>query len=437
MYTKEPFRSLTHSVVCRIAIAALGATATLTLGWAAQGQDGSDSPSLIPEASSTESRIPDALKTSIRTVVVIAGQSPPSRTVTGSYAKETAGLVGGMDAGSRIGTVSKEISGVPVSVRVIPGLAIPGAIFGGVSGLTKAEIQDFRDRLTKEIARAESTALTNDGLAMDVYWSIHRLPHLDSQLFAPSVQISADTDAELYVSFDDLTIDVQGKEAIMTTSAVATLRRLSDGRNVYKAIIQYQDRDTLSNWTKNDNALWQDYTNFARYYLGREISAEIFDRVVVSHELHPSATKTAKQARKDKRKFVSRSLTPTLAWKLTLDGGDAQNSWADTIDESDIYYDIEIFDDHQLVYYEENISDPHHTIAFDLEACVTYRWSVRPAYHLHGEIKFGEWMRIAPKNSSKSASENEGIKGVFGRQASAASAYTQDFALLEIDCRRR
>lgn len=428
---------MTRSVICRLAIAALGATATLTVGWADQGQDGLDPPSRAAEVSSPESSISEALRTSIKKVVVIAGQSPPSRAVTGSYKKATAGLVEGSYEGSRIGTVTREIGGVPVSVLVVPGLAIPGAIFGGVSGLTKAEIQEFRDRLTKEIARADSPQLRNDGLAMDVYSNIHRLPQLDSRIFAPTIEISADTDAVLYASFGDLTIDVQGKDAIITTSAVATLRRLSDGRNVYKTVIQYQDRDTLGNWTRNDNSLWQDYTNFASYYLAREISAEIFDRVMVGHELRPTATDTAKQARKDKRKFVSRSLAPTLAWELTLDGGDSQNSWADTIDESDIYYDIEIFDDRQLVYYEEDIPDPSHTIAIDLEACVTYRWTVRPAYHLDGKIRFGEWMNISPENNSRSGKEIEDKKGVFGRQASAASAYTQDFALLEIDCRAR
>ena len=316
MYTKEHLRGLTDSVICRIAIAALGAMATLTLGWADQGQEGLGPPSTVPKASSPESRISEALRTSIKMVVVIAGQSPASRAaVTGSYKKETAGLVGGMYEGSRIGTVTKEIGGVPVSVLVVPGLAIPGAIFGGVSGVTKAEIQDFRDRLTKQIARADSHPLRSDGLATDVYSSIRRLPHIETRLFAPTVQISTSTDAVLYASFDDLAIDVQGKDAIITTSAVATLRRLSDGKNVYETIIQYQDRDTLRNWTKNDNSLWLDYTNFARYYLGREISADIFDRVVVSHELRPTPTDTTKQARKDKRKFVSRSPTPTLAWE--------------------------------------------------------------------------------------------------------------------------
>ena len=89
------------------------------------------------------------------------------------------------------------------------------------------------------------------------------------------------------------------------------------------------------------------------------------------------------------------------------------------------------------MYYEEDIPDPRHTVAFDLEACVTYRWTVRPAYHHNGEVLFGEWMSISPKNNPKSGSEKERKKGMVGRKASVASAYTQDFALLEIECRRR
>ena len=433
MYSKEPSRGWAHGILGRVAVIVFGATATLTPGWAAQGPDESEPPAEIPGPSSTESHISEALRSSVKKLVVIAGQSPPSQAVTGSYEKETAGLAGGMDRGSRMGTITKEIGGVPVYIPIVPGLMIPGAILGGLAGATQQEIQEFRDRLTEEIARAESPPLTSDGLALDVFWGIRRLTNLESKLFAPTVEISNDTDAVLYVGLDDLKIDVQGKEAIITTTATATLRRLSDGENVYETVIQYQDRDTLRNWTVNENALWRDYTNFARFYLGREISADVFDRVKLSHELRPAETDTAKRDRKNDLKFNSRSLTPTLAWELTLDGGDSSSSWTDTVDESDIFYDVEIFDHRQLVYYEEQVPDPRHTVAFELDACQTYRWSVRPAYYVNGEVKFGEWMRFSPDSETEDVAE----KGIFGRQASEAPAYVQDFALLEIACGRR
>lgn len=452
MHAKQQYDGLAQGVIGRTAIAALAAAAIGGSGSAAWGQAGIEPPSSAEEETPVDPHMPEALRSSIKKVVVIGGQSPANQEVTGSYEKTTAGLIGGIDAGSRMGTISKEIGGVPVHIP-IPGLAIPGAIFGGLSGATKREIQEFRDKLTEELVSAENPPLRSDGLALDVFWGIRKLPSLDSHLFSPTVEIPSDTDAVVYVSFDDLTIDVQGKDAIISTSAAATVHRLSDGKNVYETVVQYQDRDTLKNWTDNENALWRNYTNFARYYLGREIAADIFDRVELSHELLPKATDSAESARKDERKFVSRSLTPTLAWELRLQGGESHAVWADSIDESDIFYDIEIFDNRQLVYDERQVPDSKHTVAYELEACRTYRWSVRPAYHVDGEIKFGEWMRFetdaeSDKKSSKKTKENatlkrgsetgaETEKGILGRQASAAPAYIQDFASLEIECERR
>lgn len=415
-----------------IVVAALGCCATASASGAAQ--EGSEPEALTIEEAlrSGEPHMPQALRSAFSQVVVIAGESPPNEAVTGSFEKETAGLLGGMSDGSRLGTFSREIGGVPVSIP-IPVLGTLGAIVGGISGATKREIQEFRDALAEELISAESPQLTSDGLAIDAFWDIRKLPQLDSQLFAPTVEIPEDTDAILYVGIDDLTIDIQGKEAIITTTAVATVRRLRDNWNVYETKIHYQDRDTLSRWTDNDNALWRDYTNFARYYLGREIAADTFDRINLNHELVPAETESAKQDRKDRMKLVSRSLTPTLAWELDLKGGNNYGAWADTIDESQITYDIEIFDNHQPVYYESGLPGPSHTIAYELDACQTYRWTVRPTYHVDGEIKFGEWMRLAPDSETGS----DGKKGLFGRQASSAPAYVQDFALLEIECGRR
>ena len=427
MRTKERQTGLTLVVVTALAISAMFAAAQA-------GQEPAE-----PETSQVQQYIPldephmaQVLRSAVKKVVVIAGESPPNEAVTGSFEKETAGLLGGMNEGSRIGTISKEIGGVPVNIP-IPVLGTLGAIVGGISGATKREIQEFRDALADELISAESPQLTSDGLAIDAFWDIRKLPDLKSELFAPTVEIPGDTDAILYVGIDDLTIDIQGKEAIITTTAVATVRRLRDNWNVYETKIYYQDRDTLSNWTDNDNALWRDYTNFARYYLGREVAADVFDRINLNRELQPVVTETVKKDRKDKSKFVSDSLTPTLAWELELKGGDIYGPWTESIDESQITYDIEIFDNHQPVYYESGVPDPQHTVGYELEACQAYRWSVRPVYHVDGTIKFGEWMRFAPDAEGESGSQ----KGLFGRQASAAPAYTQDFARLEIGCGRR
>ncbi len=432
MNNQEQYRGLNHTMISRVALLAVGATVTFFPGWAAQSQTSSE-----PSSSTKQSNTPnahthmsEALRSSVKKIVVIASPSPANQEITGSYEKDTPGLIGGMDAGSRVGTISKDIGGVPVSIP-FPILTIPGAIVGGISGKTKREIQDFRDALTEDLAQAANQPLTNDKLALDVFWGLRNVPGLDSKLFAPTTPIPNDTDAILYVSVNDVTIDVQGKEAILTTSAGVTLRRLNDGKDLYERVIQYQDRDTLSNWTENENALWHDYANFARHYLGREISAEVFDRVELRHELRPKESDTVARIKKNEWQGVSRSTSPTLAWELTLLGGDSYGSWANTIDESDIFYDVEIYDMHQLVYAEKQVQGPLHTLAFEIDACKTYRWSVRPSYHLGGDIKFGEWMRFNPDTDTDTG------KGSVGKKASEAPAYIQDFALLKIECGRR
>ncbi len=432
MYSREQSRGFTHTLIGRVTVLVVSAVAIFIPGWAAQGQTSSEPSSSAPQSSPTQlhTHMSEPLRSSVKKVVVIAGESPSNQEITGTYDKETAGLLGGMNEGSRIGNIPMEVGGVAVNIP-IPILTIPGAIYGGLSGAAKRRIQDFRDELTDELAKAESGQLTNDGLALDVYSGIRKLPNLDAKLFAPTTPIPNDTDAILYVSFDQVEIDIQGEEAIITTSAKATLSRYSDGSDLYEKKVEYQDRDILENWTKDENALWRDYANFARYYFGHEIAAEVFDRVELRHELRPKKSDTVSLVKKNEWQGVSRSTSPTLAWELTLLDDNSYGSWTDTIDESDIYYDVEIYNNHRPVYSEKQVQEPRHTIAIELEACQTYRWSVRPSYHVGSEIKFGEWMRT---NSDADPAPGNGI---IGRSASVAPAYTQDFAVLEVKCGRR
>lgn len=378
------------------------------------------------------SHMSEDIRAAIDRVVVIATRSPAGQKASGSYDKETAGLVGGMAAGSELGRIRTEVGPVPVYIP-IPILTIPGAIFGGLSGATRRQIQEFRDALTEELVNADSKTLTDDGLALDVFWAIRRLPGLDSKILAPTAAMPEDTDAVLYVVFDAVGIDVQGKEAVITTSAEASLLRSNDGATLYRQVVHYQDRDTLRNWTDNDNALWRDYVNYARHYLGRAIAAEVFDRVELGHTLTPNATDSAKRSRKDDRLFVSRSPAPTLAWEFTPAASGSTSPWAAAIDESNTFYDVEIYDANQLVYVEEQVPDPYHSLAMELEPCRSYRWSVRPSWHIDGEIRFGDWMRLGEADGPRF---EEGV-GIRGRQASEAPAYSQDFPLLQIECSRR
>lgn len=371
----------------------------------------------------------EALRASVRKVVVLPGQSPVAQATTGSYQEQTAGLLGGAESGSRIGQgVGTEVG--PVSMRIpVPILTYPGALIGGIAGKTKREIQEFRDELTKDLAAEASQPLTNDALASAVFWGLRRLPDLASQVLAPEASVAEDTDAILYVGFSGITIDAQRDDAVITTTATATLRRLSDGEHLHETQVSYQDRDTLRNWTENDKALWRDYANFARHYLGREIAAEVFDRVSLQHELRPSKTKSVKLQKKNAWHGVSRSLTPVLAWDSMVlggGGGDDEASWAESIGEADIAYDVEIYDRRRLVYAAKQVPEPRHEVGVPLQACETYRWSVRPVYRVGGGHRFGDWMRFS--------SATRDSKANVGRKASEAPAYTQDFATLTIKC---
>ena len=95
------------------------------------------------------------------------------------------------------------------------------------------------------------------------------------------------------------------------------------------------------------------------------------------------------------------------------------------------FYDVEIYDAHRMVYEMKQISESQHTLVYELEPCQTYRWSVRPTYRIGDDVRIGEWMQYA------SATTTEIGKGIVGRNAAAAPAYIQNFALLEFECRRK
>ncbi len=369
----------------------------------------------------------EALRAAINKVVVVPGESPAERAVSGSYAKGAAGLYGGMVAGSRTSTVSKDVGPVTVNVP-IPILQLPGMIIGGIAGTTQKEIQDFRDALTDDLRKASSKPLSNEKIALDVYSDIRKLPNLDSSLFAPTTPIPEDTDAIVFVAMEEIGIDVQGREAIITTTAKATVTRANEETDVYSKVVSYQDRDTLSNWTDNDNAVWRDYTNFARHYIGRELSAEVFHTVTLKHTLQPSKTDTVRLINKNIWQASSKKLSPTLAWELDLLSSDDDPSWASGLDEANIFYDVEIYDLHKPVYSQQQILGSRHTVATQLDACKEYRWSVRPSYHVGSDIRYGKWMR-SNVNADSTAGD-----GNVGRKASVAPAFLQDFASLEIKC---
>jgi len=372
----------------------------------------------------------ETLRSSIHDLAVVPGADPTSHDIAGSYDEEKPSVSSGIASGTTLGTPSMDVGPVTVGTS-IPALILPGAIVGGLYGHAKGKVQGFRDALTEDLASATNQPLTNSRLALLVYQELQGLPDLESNLFAATTPIADDTDAILYVSINNVVIDVRDDEAILKTTAEITMLSKSDGTRLYRKWFYYQDMDTLSNWTENDNALWHDYANFAGHYLGREIAADVFARVTPRHELRPAATESMSLKRNNEWQGSSKFKAPELAWDLTLLGDDPHYSWVDKIDESNIYYDLEIYDTHRLVYAKEQIPEPYYELDRNLDTCVSYRWSIRPSYHVGDSIKYGEWMR------SPSKIEQDTGKGHIGQKASKAPAYIQDFPYLKIDCRAR
>lgn len=402
----------------------------------------------VPPPPSSELRKPppepsedmsEELRAQVDTMVVVATRNPADEAVSGSYEKDTYGLVGGVVAGHEAGRVRKQVGPVPVDVR-IPGTAIPGVIIGGLLGGMQREIQQLRDALTEELVDAESTPLTDDGLAMDVYSRLRRVSDLNARVVGPSTPASEDTDAALHVNFDGVSVDVQGGDAIIRTTAVASLRRLNDDARLYRTIVHYRDRDSLRNWTEDDNRLWHTYVNYARHYLGREIAARVYSRIELPQTLTPEATDSVRRDRKNPLHFVSKTAHPELAWTLELAdaSGNPLSGESGNLDESVTWYDVEIYDGDRLVLLEEGFPEPRYTVPMELD-CGDYRWSVRPSWRVGGTVRYGRWMRFPPPND---ADEGEGQEqapqnGLSGRAASQAPAYTQDFPSLTVACGRR
>ena len=237
----------------------------------------------------------------------------------------------------------------------------------------------------------------------------------------------------LYVGFEDFKMDIQKSQATLILTARAELKRRSDGMSLYSRVIEYQDTDTLQNWTKNDLALWHDFGNFAAHYLSRELAGETFFRARVPDSLTPVATDSAKSDKKNPHRYLSKTPMPELAWKHVLLERNPDGTPATPIDPADIAYDIEVYSSHRLVYASRQIPTQSHVVGIELDCADDYRWSVRPTYLIGDDVTYGEWMRRDPDDAGAAKGRN----GLVGRNASIAPAYTQDFPELEIKCGKR
>ncbi len=377
--------------------------------------------SLVASAQSTD--MDEGIRSSVSKIVIHAAASASDEQVKGSYRKETDGLLGGMAKGSEIGQLPVEVGGVPISIP-IPILREIGMIAGGIKGVTQEEIQEFRDRMTDDLRATTDTPLSNDSLANDVFWGLRGVPGVEPKILDVEAPVPEDTDALLFVALSDFSIRVEGNEAVIETAAAARLERRSDSSTLFRTEARYSDRDTLSNWTDNDAHLWREYRNFARHYIGRELSAALYERISVRHVVEPRESTTVKLDRKNDWLGKTRSLSPALAWSSELDSAEAAR-----IDAAGISWDLEIYESNRPVYSAQQVAGESHVPNVPLEACKTYWWTVRPAYPVDGGRKIGRWMRNTAAGSTSD--------GVTGRSASEAHAYIQDFATLEVSCKAR
>ena len=360
----------------------------------------------------------DELRASVSKIVILATEGANNETVTGTYRNKTPGFLGGMAKGAEMGSIPVEVGGVPIGIP-IPILRELGMIAGAISGKTKRELQEFRDRLTQDLKSAVDQPLTNDALANDVFWGLKNVPTLEPKILALTTPIPEDTEAVLFVALTDLSINVQGKTAIITTTASLRLDNAADGSTLYRQEVTYQDQDTLSNWVDDDTRLWHEYRNFARHYIGREISALLYERIDVNHDVAPDQSDSIRPVKKNDWHGKTKSRTPTLAWRSNLDDAG--------IAPASVTWDIEIYSRERPVYKAGGLRDSKHTLTAPLEVCGDLYWTVRPTYETNGVSKAGRWMRKADGKGARD--------GSVGRSASAAHAYIQDFALLEVSCR--
>ena len=397
----------------RAALAPAGALAIAAAVLLAAGPSAAAAAAPEPAAS----RLAEDLRDGMQRIVVIPG-APGEQEIKGTYEKATPGLYGGMAAGSQVANPATQVGPITVGFP-IPVLALPGMLAGGIAGVTQREMQEFRDALTEELADASRRPIDNEKLARYVYQELRALQRPAAGLLAPTTAVPEDTDAILHVDVANLAIDVEGDEAVLTTTGRVSIERRSDGSKLYERSVNYQDRAPLGRWTAEDNRLIEDYSNFAMHYLGRQLAADTFAGSGAALVTEPAKSGSFAPERRNAWAGTSRAVTPELAWTFSVpEGSAAPDAW-----------DVEVYDARRLVYAAQGVTASSHTLAKPLAPCASYRWSVRPGYRNGDALRVGDWMR-AP---------NAGVtaEGLAGRDAAAAPAYTQDFATLEIHCKAK
>ncbi len=332
--------------------------------------------------------MPESIRMWVASVNVVADGSAPTLNVGGDFGRETTttGEGAAIGAGAGVGLTGEMVAEDPRALILVPFVLPVAVVAGSVAGAAAAkieqEVQKFRDGLTEDLSESGDTPLPGAALAETLR------DHLE---FVTDVEV-ADADSattSLAVEVSEVSITVEGNDATVTTEVIATLRDIESGSALYTHRFSHSDRDTLRNWTADDNALWDVYVDNARRRIAQDISEHFFETIVTRHVLRP--VRTASQAGNgDGWNSRLKTDAPTLSWELFLLGGDEYDDWQ--LDDGPTTFDLEIYDGARIVYAARRIDGSRHDVAEALPRCRTLYWTVRPVYTIDGRTRAGEWM---------------------------------------------
>ena len=215
----------------------------------------------------------------------------------GQYLATTGeGAAGGLAAGARVtgAMVAEDPRAIFLVPFILPVALIAGGIGGAAAAKIETELAEFREGLTDDIVADGNQPMPSDVLASAL---IDRLVSTDKLLL-----VTEGGDASLTVSITIISFDTQNEDAVITAFATGVLSSAVDGSVLYSTSLKYSERNTLRNWTANENALWDDYVVHARQFLAAEFIAEIFETVHVRNVLRPLKTKLLRADRAVVRK---------------------------------------------------------------------------------------------------------------------------------------
>lgn len=379
---------------------------------------------------SVDTHVSEELRASITKVAVRPSSKRPTLYVEGDYGKSTPTPGQGAKTGAGAGfaftgeAIAEDGRALLLAPIILPVAVIVGSIGGAAAAKIQQEIQQFRDELTTKLTAESNPPLGGDILANALRTRLEDSHEFTSILISADEPVPADTDAIVEIRVKELTITVDNGAAIMTTVAVAELRITATDRVVYQKRLSYSDKNSLSNWVKDENALWEDYVFRARRHFTRAISNDFFEQILLRHVLRPTSTDSEQDVSgralwRNKTKLQ----TPTLSWELILLGDDAYGPLTEDLDAASATFELEVYGDGQLVYSANNISTPYHEVLTELDTCKKYSWSVRPHYQIEGRTRTGEWMHY-PTSS----------RHLFRTGSAETPDFWRDYPKLEIRC---